>query len=152
MSPLCRNKNLTQLQRRSISLMSVALVLTVCTNFSGPHIANPLVNLFPGLSRYTNLNHPSGLQASLISAISILPVLFGVWVAARYLKSEPDEFIRTLVVRALLWGFAVTMIGDAVVGVLTTLYGGALPLSLVNADIFFASSMIAFRILQWSYR
>ena len=84
--------------------------------------------------------------------MAVFPVLLAVWAAARYLKSEPDEFIRAIAVKALLWGFAVTMAGDAIVGVLITAYGQPFPLSVMNADLFFASTGIAFRVVQWSYR
>jgi hypothetical protein len=79
--------------------------------------------LFPFLSRVTiQREHPSALAVGLISLFSVLPVLLAVWVVGRYLRAEPDEFIRALVIRALLWGFAVTMVGDAVVGALTGPY------------------------------
>jgi hypothetical protein len=149
---LC-NKNLTPLQRRSIQRMGAALLLTVVTNLSTLNLHNPFRDLFPGLSQLT----PSYVQSSvflvgLISALSVLPVLLAVWVAARYLAAEPDEFIRALVVQALLWGFAVTMAGNAIAGVLMNIYSSPFPLTLLNADLFFASGLIAFRILQRSYR
>jgi hypothetical protein len=149
---LC-NRNLTPLQRRSVQLMGVAIVLTVLTNFSTPNLTNPLLDLFPGLSRFTAHNgHPAVLVVWLIAAVSVLPVLFAVWVAGRYLKAEPDEFIRVLVVRALLWGFAVTMAGNAIAGVYINFYSGPFPLSVLNADLFFVSTGIAFRLLHRSYR
>jgi len=155
--PFC-NKNLTPLQRRSIQKMGSVLLLTVVTNLTSPHLPNPLFDLFPGLLRFISSHQDahSGLSSALLvgslSAVSLLPVLLGVWVAANYLKAEPDEFIRALVIRALLWGFAVTMAGDAIVGVLMTYYSRPFPISLLNADLFFASTGIAFRLVQWSYR
>jgi hypothetical protein len=149
---LC-NKNLTPLQRRSIQRMSAALLLTVVTNLSTPSLPNPFRDLIPGLSQLANSHaHSSALFVAVLSALSVLPVLLAVWVAARYLAAEPDEFIRALVVKALLWGFAVTMAGNAVAGVLMNIYSRPFPLSLLSADLFFASSLIAFRILQWSYQ
>ena len=149
---LCR-KNLTPLQRRSMQLMGSALLLTVLTNLSTPNLPNPLLDIFPGLARFLAFNgHSSPLIAGSIAALSVLPVLLAVWVAGRYLKTEPDEFIRALVVRALLWGFAATMAGNAVVSVLMNLYSRPFPLTLLDADIFFASTGIAFRLLQRSDR
>jgi hypothetical protein len=145
---LC-NKNLTPLQRRSMQRMSVALILTVLTNFSSPGTASPFFDLFPTLSHLRE--HPSVVLLVAMAAISVAPVLFAVWVASSYLKAEPDEFIRALVVRALLWGIAVTMAGDAIVGVLTA-YGHSVPIGLLNADLLFVSTAIAFRLLQRSYR
>jgi hypothetical protein len=149
---LC-SKNMTPLQRRSTQLMGTAVVLTVITNLTTPHLPNPLVDIFPALSQLSTRNgHPSPLLVGVLSALSVLPVLLAVWVAARYLKAEPDEFIRALVVRSLLWGFAVTMAGDAVAGVLMSVYGQPFPLTVLNADLFFISTAFAFRLLQRSYR
>jgi hypothetical protein len=149
---LC-NKNLTPLQRRSMQRMGAALVLTVVTNLSTPNLPNPFRALFPGLSQLTPSSaHSSILLVALLSGLSVLPVLLAVWVAARYLAAEPDEFIRALVVKALLWGFAVAMAGNAIAGALMNIYSRPFPLSVLNADLFFASGLIAFRILQRSYQ
>jgi hypothetical protein len=149
---LC-SKNMTPLQRRSTQLMGSAIVLTVVTNLTTPGLHNPLVDLFPGLSQLAARNaHPSPLVVGVLSALAVLPVLLAVWVAARYLKAEPDEFIRALVVRALLWGFAVTMAGDAIAGVLINTDPGPFPLTVLNADLFFVSTALAFRLLHRSYR
>lgn len=155
--PFC-NKNMTPLQRRSMQKMGSVLLLTVLTNLTSPNMPNILFDLFPGLLRFLSSHmaahngHASVLLVGSLSALSLLPVLLGVWVAASYLKAEPDEFIRGLVIRALLWGFAVTMAGDAIVGVLMTLYKEPFPISLLNADLFFASTGIAFRLVLRSYR
>jgi hypothetical protein len=153
MSMLRCNKNLTPLQRRSIQLMGSVALLAVLTNFPSPRLVNPLIDLFPFLSRLTiQREHPSALAVGLISLFSVLPVLLAVWVVGRYLRAEPDEFIRALVIRALLWGFAVTMVGDAIVGALMGLYSAPFPLGVLNVDLFFISTAIAFRLALWSYR
>jgi hypothetical protein len=151
--PLFCKKNLTPLQRRTMGLMSVAIMLTILTNFTIPGLPNPLFDAFPSLARLTA---PSGdspvLLAGVLSLVSLLPILLAVWAAARYLKAEPDEFIRALVVRALLWGFAITMAGNTVAGVLMNIYARPFPLAILNADLFFVSTGFAFRLIQWSYR
>jgi hypothetical protein len=144
---------MTPLQRRSTQLMGSAILLTVITNLATPNLPNPLVDIFPAISQLAvHTAHPSPLVVGLLSALSVLPVLLAVWVAAHYLKAEPDEFIRALVVRSLLWGFAVTMAGDAIAGVLMSVYSRPFPLTLLNADLFFISTALAFRLLQRSYR
>jgi hypothetical protein len=133
-------------------------MLTVLTNFSTPNLPNPVFDLFPGLAHFVSSHldahngHYSVSLVGLLAALSVLPVLLAVWVAARYLKAEPDEFIRALVVRALLWGFAVTMVGDAIAGVLMTSYSRPFPIGLLNADLFIVSTGIAFRLVLRSYR
>jgi len=147
---LC-NKNMTPLQRRATQRMGAALLLTVLTNFSGSRAVNPLFDVFPALSQ-VHQDHPSVFLVGVLAAISVIPVLFAVWAAGSYLKDEPDEFIRALVVRALLWGIAVTMAGDAIAGVYVRFYGGPFPMGVFNADLLFISTGIAFRLLQRSYR
>jgi hypothetical protein len=146
------NKNLTPLQRRSIQLMGGAMLFTVVTNFSMPSLPNPLFDLVPGLSRLIAHYGHSALFAGLLATLSVLPILLAVWVAGRYLTAEPDEFVRTLVVRALLWGFAVTMAGDAVLSVLMNLYTRPFPLTIFNADLFFISTGFSLRLILRSYR
>jgi hypothetical protein len=148
---LC-SKNMTPLQRRTTQRMGAAILLTVITNFSGSRV-NPLFDIFPALSQVgVHQDHPSVFLVGVLAAISVIPVLFAVWVAGSYLKDEPDEFIRALVVRALLWGIAVTMAGDAIIGVLMRFYGSPFPIGVFNADLLFVSTGIAFRLIQRSYR
>ena len=147
----CR-KNLTPLQRRTTQLLGTSALLAVLTNFSDRHLVNPVIDVFPWLARL--YGHPGAQPASLVilvAALSAFPVLLAVWAAARYLKSEPDEFIRALVVRALLWGFAVTMLGDAVVGALMESYAQPFPLGLFNADLFLIATGVAFRLALRTY-
>ena len=132
--------------------MGGVLILTVITNLSSPHAPNPLLDLFPGLGQFLMRQHASLGFAGVLSAFSLLPIVLAVWIAATYLRDEPDEFVRMLLVRALLWGFVVTMAGDAVLGVLTMLYARPFPVSLLNTDLFIAGTGIAFRVLRWSYQ
>lgn len=149
---LCK-RNLTPLQRRFMQQMSGAMILTVLTNLSTPSLPNPLVDLIPALSRLNSAHgHPSLLVASLLSAFAVLPILLAIWVMSRYLKSEPDEFIRALVVRAILWGVAVTMAGDAIAGTLMTFYAHSFPLAILNADLFVISTGLAFSYALRSYQ
>lgn len=127
-------------------------MLTVLTNVSTPTLASPLFDLVPGLAHFVARQHASPAYVGALAALSLLPILLAVWIAANYLKAESDEFVRTLVVQALLWGFSVTMAGDAVLGVLTTVYSRPFPIGLLNADVFFVSTGIAFRLLRRGYR
>lgn len=147
-----RCNHLTALQRRSMGRLGGILVLTVVTNLTSRHVSNPLLDLFPGLGRFLAQQHANVGLAGILSALSLLPIVLTVWLAATYLKQEPDEFVRMLLVRALLWGFAVTMAGDAVLGVVTMLYGQPFPIGLLNADLFIVGTGFAFRLLQWGYR
>jgi hypothetical protein len=144
-------KGFTPLQRRSIGRVSAVLLLTVAANVLVTGGSNPLIHLFPPLGHYLAKVPPSAGLATVLSVVALAPIVLAVWVASSYLKAEPDEFVRMLLVRALLWGFAVTMAGDAVLGVLTMLYARPFPISILNADLFIATTGIAFRLLRWSY-
>lgn len=148
---LCQ-RNMTPLQRRSLQMIGGAFLLTLLTNLSTPNLPNPLFDLFPALPSFLTHHEHSSAIVALIAVLSVLPILLTVWIAGQYLTKEPDEFIRSLVTRALLWGFAVTMAGTAMMSVWMNVYSKPFPLMVLNADLFFISSVLAFRILQRSYR
>jgi hypothetical protein len=150
MSLFC--KNLTPLQRQSMRLIGVAMILTVCFNFLVPNAANPLMDLFPALKSLLGApGHVEKWQVFALSALTLFPVLMAVFVGARYLAHEPDEFIRALITRALLWGIAWTMAADALIGALMTTTGEPFPIILLNADVLLISTMMSFRLLMRRY-
>ncbi|MBT9331223.1 hypothetical protein [Paracidobacterium acidisoli] len=148
----CLNKHLTPLQRRSIRLMGAALLLVVLTNFTDGKLPNPLVDLFPALAHLSPHPGQSAFLIGLISALSAIPVLFAVFVVGRYLSAEPDEFVRALVIRALLWSFAFTMAGNAVADALMQIYSRTFPLTILDGDIFFISFALSLRLMLRTYR
>ena len=131
------NRHMTGLQRRSMQQLSGVMAVTAGLTLLGRD--------------WVRVGH-TATWAAAISALSVLPVLAMIGIVGRYLAAEPDEFIRALATRALLWGVAVTMVGDAVAGALLQMYGGHLPLVVLNADLLFVGTGGAFRLLQWSYR
>ena len=152
MSLLCR-KNLTPLQRRTTQLLGASAILAVLTNFSDRHLANPLIDVFPWLSRvYGHSDSQPGLLIAALAALSAAPVLLAVWAVGRYLKAEPDEFIRAVAIQALLWAFAITMLADAIFGALMLSYPQPFPLGLLNADFFLVTLLISFRLGLRSYQ
>ena len=135
----CR-KNLTSLQRKSVGQFGAVAGLTVATN------------LLSQVGRHHVAGGGSGVVVAGLSAASVAPVVLAAWVVGRYLRDEPDEFVRWLVVRALLWATAVTLAGDAVLGAVMTAFAHPFPVGLLNADLFIASTGIAFRLLLRGYR
>jgi hypothetical protein len=95
--------------------------------------------------------HASAWKLIVAAVVMLFPVLLGVFVAARYLAAEPDEFIRALVTRALLWGIACTMAADAIATVVMAASGQTVFVALLNADVLFLSTMVSFRLVTWSY-
>jgi len=153
MSFLSCKKHFTPLQRRTTQLLGTAAILAVITNFSDRHLVNPLVDVFPWLARLYGYTKPqSALLVLLLAVLSAIPVLLAVWAVGRYLKAEQDEFIRAVAVEALRWAFAITMLGDAIIGALMQSYAAPFPLALVNADMFLITLLISFRLGLRSYR
>jgi len=144
---------MTPLQRRSMVSMGCILLLTVITNFVIPKVPNPLMDLFPGLQQFLLVQtQTAGWVAVLIASVSVVPLLLAIWVMGCYLAAEPDEFVRMLVTRALLWGFALAMVGNAFVNALMNVYNHPFPLTILDADLFFFGSAVSFRLMQWIYR
>jgi hypothetical protein len=77
------------------------------------------------------------------AALTTLPVLGLIWVLARYLSEEVDEFHRLLVVRCLLWGTAAVMTSVCFHGLLQLLgWKGNWPAG-VDLGMFFAAMLLA---------
>jgi hypothetical protein len=67
----------------------------------------------------------------------------------RYFAQEKDEFVRVLLIRALLWGFAVPLVIDTVWGFLWPL-NPVIPM--LNVDLFCITALVALRIQGSRYR
>lgn len=152
MALFCR-KSMTPLQRSSMRWMGVALLLTIVANILTVGGPDPLRDTFPflrGWSFLTFLNIGPGnapvWKLITVVAVTLLPVLLAVFVGARYLAEEPDEFIRALVMRAVLWGIAWTLAADAIAGVWMAASGRTLPIALLNGDVLFIATMLSFRL------
>ena len=133
----CSN-SLSTLQRQAFRKLSAPIMFTALLNIFGRYRFGSGEAPLPGVI--------------LLAFLYVLPVAAAVLIIGRYLAAEPDEFVRALVVRALLWGLAITMAGDAVAGVLIQYYATPLPIAMLNVDTLFFSTGIAFRLLQRSYR
>lgn len=146
MGLFCR-KNMTPLQRRMYRWMSVALLLTVIGNVLTVGAPDPLTKALPFLSVLEVSPGNTAVWKMIVAALVMLfPVLLAVFVAARYLAEEPDEFIRALVMRAVLWGIAWTLAADAIAGVWMAASGTTLPIALLNGDVLFIATMLSFRL------
>ena len=93
----CRKK-LNPLQRRfamlfSVTLLATALLFMLAVSFREGHL---------GFAHGTF----SRSLGYVLTVLPVLPFLAMMFLIPRYLRQEKDEFIRILVVRALLLGFA----------------------------------------------
>ena len=139
----CR-KYFSPLQRRFVALFSFTLIATAVLfvvhisfgeghlGFNGGHSAKPL--------------------AYLLSVLPAVPFLGMMLLIPRYLAREKDEFVRTLVIRALLWGFAVPMVIDTVWGFFWKVSPVSAVMPMLNVDLFCITAMIAVRVQGWRYQ
>ena len=130
-------KQLSSLQRRSIKICGANLVLIAFIELTwidlakdSPHLA--LVYLF-----------------AILPAIPVIAIIVTV---SRYLVRETDEFIRTLVVQAMLWSFGVIMVVDTALGILLRSSPGLRLLPMLNIDLFCVVTPLALRVQLWRSR
>jgi hypothetical protein len=85
----------------------------------------------------------AGSMLMVPAVLVTLPVVGLIWVLARYLGEEVDEFHRLLVVRCLLWGTAAVMTAVCFHGLLQLLgWKGKWPAG-VELGMFFAAMLLA---------
>jgi hypothetical protein len=129
------NKNLTSLQRRSISLVGSSLGICAALSLSLHEVP---------------LHHFTAATYGGIALMGAFPIIMTVVVIAQYLSRETDEYLRGLVVKSILWGFGVLMIVDTLLGYLVafaTMDSIHLrSLGVFNLEVFIVTAAIAFRI------
>jgi hypothetical protein len=124
-------RNLSHFQRRTLrqigGLLGACVALSVATN---------------GLSH----SHFSPATYFGIAALAVVPIVGTMIVIARYLSRETDEYLRSVVVRAILWGFGLVMVADTFFGYITEFTPMHLPFGILNMDIFVIAAMISVRL------
>ncbi|HUY81019.1 MAG TPA: hypothetical protein VMU92_04785 [Acidobacteriaceae bacterium] len=138
----CRKK-LNPLQRRFATLFFVTLIATALlfmleVSFNVGHL---------GFSPHTS---PLAL-CYVFSLLPVIPFLAMMLLIPRYLRQEKDEFVRTLVLRALLLGFAVPMVVDTVVGFAWKAAPFADAMPMFNVDLFCITALfvLAFQVRRY---
>lgn len=53
--------------------------------------------------------HPTGALAYLLAILPALPIIGGIVVVGLYLAEEKDEFQRSVLVQAMIWGIGATL-------------------------------------------
>jgi hypothetical protein len=87
---------------------------------------------------------PAGPLRYLLAAAPGLPVVGVIWAMGAYVAAEPDEFARSVMVQAMLWGLGVTLSVTTVWGFMEN-FAAAPHLDLY---LVFPLFMIAFGIAQ----
>jgi hypothetical protein len=134
---LCK-RNLTAFQRRSIQLIGSMLGFCVAIGV-GPHVL---------LERH----HFSTAAYFGIAVLATIPIIGTLIIISRYLAGEKDEYLRSLVVQSILWGFGVVMIVDTLLAYLVEYHSIDIPFGLFNMEIFIVTAAIALRIQLWRNR
>jgi len=128
--PLLCRKNLSPLQRRFGLLFSTTLIATSL--------------LF--MWSYHATEHGYASWKLLLGFLPAVPFLTMMFLIPRYLTQEKDEFLRMLVIRALLWGFAVPMVVDTIWGFLWKLAPPDTALPMMNVDLFCITALFVLAI------
>ena len=139
MSLLCK-KNLSPLQRRSLAGFGGVIGCT----------AGLTMMVHEAFERV----HLSLLGIWGLAILAAIPMATLIFIIGRYLSRETDEFVRMLVVKAMLWGFGVTMVTDTIYSYLAEYAGDAHSngmLQMLNIDVFFVSAAIALRLMARGY-
>jgi hypothetical protein len=101
---LKRLMNLKPLHRQTIFRLMVSLLVLVILNHINSHAFEH--------------GSPSKALTLLLDSLPSLPTLAMIIILGRYLARETDEFIRMIVVQALLWGAAVDVVGVTILSAL----------------------------------
>jgi len=121
-------KNLNPFQRRSMQL--IGAMLASCVSVSV---------VFQMLFEH---EHFSTVTFFGIALLSTVPIVGTMIVIARYLARETDEYLRSLVVRSILWAFGAVMVADTFLGYVVEYHAFRLPFGILNMDIFVATGTI----------
>jgi hypothetical protein len=137
---MCRRR-FSPLQRRFTGLFSFTLIATAV-------LFGAQVSFMEGHLGFHSKQSVASISY-LFSLLPAIPFLGMMLLIPRYLSKEKDEFVRTLVTQALLWGFAVPMVIDTIWGFLWVCWPvSALPgmikvLPMLNVDLFCIATMFA---------
>jgi hypothetical protein len=134
---LC-NKNLSPLQRRAMGFFGANLLMTALLSMLTHDWFKP--------------EHLSVFLAYLLAVLPTIPVIGIIVVVSRYLTRETDEFIRMIVVQAILWGLGVTMAVDTFLGGLLIYPTLTQLIPFLNIDLFCVVTGIAVRVQLWRNR
>jgi hypothetical protein len=96
--------------------------------------------------------HPSMALTYVLATLAAIPVIGVIAVVGRYLARENDEFVRMMVVQALLWGLGVTFVADTFLGCLFAYPSIYMLIPPLNLDLFVVSAAVALRIQMWRNR
>ena len=126
-------KLLSTYQRRS--LRTIETMMGICIAVS--------ILLLAVLERH-NLSMPLRYGIALLAIAPILPTIFLI---ARYLRGEKDEYMRNLVVESMLWGLGLVLVADTVFSYVEPV--SSLGIGSISLDVFVVVASTALEIKLW---
>ena len=132
------NRHFSPLQRRSLQLFFANLLLTA-------------VIVVIAHKTYDQAR-ASMLLTYVLATLAAIPVIVVIAVVGRYMARETDEFVRMMVVQALLWGLGVTFVADTFLGCLFAYPSVYTLIPPLNLDLFVVSAGVALRVQMWRNR
>lgn len=127
-----------------------------------PPMRRYLARFFPAMLAYVGvlfgslwaIRHlaPTGALLWVLAIAPAAPIIAVIAIMGLYLIEETDEFIRTMLVQAMLWGIGVTLAGCTAWGFLENVgLVDHLPLFMVF-PVFCAAMGLAQPLVRWRYR
>jgi|HubBroStandDraft_5_1064220.scaffolds.fasta_scaffold1003479_1 hypothetical protein len=138
---LSLHQNLSPLQRRTMSITGSSFGICAALSMSLHQVP---------------LHHFAAVTYGVIALIGATPIIMTIIALGQYLVRETDEYVRSVVVQSLLWGFGLVMILDTVLGYLIAFASmdsiHLRSLGVFNLEIFVITAAIALRIQLWRNR
>ena len=129
----CR-RQLSVYQRRSMRIIEIMMGISIAVS----------ILLQAVLDRH---NLTQGLRFGL-ATLSVAPVITTIFLVARYLHGEKDEYLRNLVVESLLWGLGLVLMADTFLSYLQPYYP-LVPIGNISLDLFVLTASAALEIKLW---
>jgi hypothetical protein len=126
-------KLLSIYQRRSLRTIETMMGICIAINI----ILEALLE-----RHHLSLSIPARYGMAILSIAPIIPTIFLI---ARYLRGEKDEYMRNLVVESMLWGLGIVLMADtffSYIGPLTFFVG----IGNISLDIFVLTASTALEI------
>lgn len=135
------SKHLSSLQRSTVA--GIAATMAISSSLSLEFHAIPS-------------NHFASITYLVIATLGAVPIIVTMFLIGRYLLRETDEYIRSVVIQSLLWGFGLVVVADTILGYMIA-FESVLPihlrtLGIFNMEIFVIATAVALRIRLWSDR
>jgi len=98
------------------------------------------------------IHPPTGVWRYLAAVAPAVPLLGVIWINARYLVEEADEFHRRMMMTAMLCALAIVLAATTVYGFLEVLAGAPMVPLYHVATLYVVAQGISTPLVYWRYR